>query len=158
MSTKTGFSIVRSLRYLHALLGWLATLFVIAIGVNSFVLTTYTVDGHSMEPTLKNGEHLGVSLLTYDLFRPQLGDVVIVTYAGDPTVHFVKRIEGIPGDMVQYQGEPLPLGPSQYFVVGDNRDHSTDSRVFGPVNRSQILGKVVFPFSLKNGDPGPPSQ
>ena len=135
---------IRSLRYIHSLLGTVLFFFLLIILTNSFILTSYTVQGHSMDPTLHNGEFLGVYLLSYLRSRPQIGDIVVVSYAGDSSVRFVKRIEGMPGDTVQVNGADTVLASDQYFVEGDNRDHSTDSRVYGPITKNQIIGKVVI--------------
>ena len=79
------------------------------------------------------------------LARPQIGDVVIVAYEGDPSVRFVKRVEGVPGDVVEVGDAKVTVPAGQYYVLGDNRLHSTDSRVYGTVARSQIIGKVILP-------------
>jgi signal peptidase I len=130
------------MRYAHALLGSAFLLFILLITLNAVAITSYTVDGHSMDPTLHDGQHLWVDLLSYRKTTPQMGDVVIVQYAGSRTVRFVKRVKGVPGDTVLVQGEAVTLAADQYYVVGDNLDHSTDSRVYGPILKSQILGKV----------------
>ena len=131
------------LRYLNAVAGGAFLAILLGVAINGSVLTFYRVDGHSMESTLHNGQLLAVNLLAFTFSKPAIGNVVIVRYAGDPSVRFVKRIEGTPGMVVQYQGQNLTLGPNQYFVLGDNRDASTDSRVYGPITRSNILGEVI---------------
>lgn len=146
MSTKPSL-FIRSLRYIHALLGTVLFLFLLLIITNTFILTSYVVQGHSMEATLHNGEYLGVFLLSYVHSSPKIGDVVVLTYAGNSDVRFVKRVEGLPGDTVEVQGIPTVLQADQYFVEGDNRDHSTDSRVYGPVKGEQIIGKVIIKFN-----------
>jgi signal peptidase I len=111
--------------------------------VNSFAFTTFRVDGQSMMPTLRNNQILPVNLLAFVFSPPQVGDIVVVAYEGDESIHIVKRIVGVPGDTVIYQGEEVTLAENQYFVEGDNRAHSTDSRSFGPVDGNYIIGKVV---------------
>ncbi len=113
--------------------------------INGLAFTGYSVKGQSMQPTLRDGQILAVDLVTYRFNSPERGDVVIVTYAGDDRVRFVKRILGLAGDTVMVNGEPVLLEAGQYYVVGDNRDHSTDSRAYGPIGQEQILGKIAWP-------------
>jgi signal peptidase I len=98
-----------------------------------------------MEPTLHDRQLLAVDLLTYRFREPARGDVVIVTYSGDKRVRFVKRILGVAGDTVMVLDLPIKLEEGQFYVVGDNRDHSTDSRVYGPIGKEQIIGKIAWP-------------
>ena len=144
MSTNSSPTFIRTLRYIHALFGITLTILVLGIVTNVFFLTFFVVDGQSMEPTLQDRHYLGVDLTTYRFKEPQKNDIVIVSYAGDSTVRFVKRILGVPGETVQVRGEDVVLTTDQYYVVGDNRDYSTDSRVFGPINRNDIFGRVFW--------------
>ena len=138
-------SVLRALRWVHALYGALFSVVLAGLLVNAFVLTGFTVDGHSMDPTLHNRDRLAVSLAAYWFSEPQLGDVVIVAYDGDNSVRFVKRIAGVPGDLVTVGDAKVTVEPGHYYVLGDNRMHSTDSRAYGTVGREQIIGKVIFP-------------
>ena len=141
-------TLTRTLRYVHNFLSGIFFLFLLFLVTNNFVFTSYTVNGHSMEPTLHNNQHLGISLVSYLWEPPKAGDVVILSYIDNRNVHFVKRITGTPGEQVNWQGKLLTLKENQFFVEGDNRDHSTDSRVFGPIEGRQIIGKVVIPWGL----------
>lgn len=143
MSTK---ALLRLLRYFQALLGFVLTIMVAYIVMNSFLITTFRVDGQSMMPTLRNRELLLINLMAYTFAPPQQDDMVIVAYEGDSKTHFVKRIVGTPGNQVEFKGEQIFLAPDEYFVVGDNRDHSTDSRAYGPIKKDQLVGKVVHVF------------
>jgi len=134
--------ILRGLRYAHALFRGVLILLLVLILLNAYFITIFRVDGHSMEETLHDRQLLAVNLTAYWFSLPKKGDVVIVQYAGDTDVRFVKRIVGTPGSTVSYNGISIQLKDDEYFVVGDNRDHSTDSRVYGPVHKKQILGKV----------------
>lgn len=137
-----------------------------------FSIQPYIVDGPSMQPGLHTGDLVMVNLLSYDFGSPQRGDVIVFHPPDDPSQQYVKRIIGIPGDTVTVtptavyvdnvelhepyiyplapgqQESPvavpaLHLGANQYFVLGDNRDNSRDSRYFGtPVTRQMIIGKV----------------
>lgn len=135
--------ILRLFRYAHALFKGVALLLLILVFVNAFLLTFFRVDGHSMDTTLHNGQVVPLFEAAYWFRPPRLGDVVVVQYAGDTSIRFVKRIEGVPGDTVTVEGTEITLGPHQFYVEGDNRDHSTDSRVFGAVTADHILGRVL---------------
>ncbi len=134
---------------------------VIRLAVESF-----RVDGQSMEPNFHNNEYVLVDKAAYLFQPPQRGDVIIFHYPLDVHKDFIKRIIGLPGDTVQttstsvivdghftsepYIGVPFnfdsnmwKLGPNQFFVMGDNRDNSLDSRIWGPLERSYIVGKAV---------------
>ncbi len=130
--------------------------------------TRFVVDGESMSPYLKDGEHLLVDRLAYRLTPPSCGEVVVLRDPGQPGVDCVKRIVGLPGEHIQMDRErvlvngqhlaesyvdknaaPETPSPSQwslddheYLVLGDNRKDSRDSRAFGPVNLSHIVGKA----------------
>ncbi len=136
----------RTLTYFHVFARQLLVAVLVLIAVNAYAFTLFRVDGHSMLPTLRDRQFLAVNLLAFVAHPPADGMIVIVQYEGDHSVHFVKRVVGSPGDTVQYNGQSLVLGPNQYFVEGDNRQYSTDSRVYGPIDRSQILGKVLLPL------------
>jgi signal peptidase I len=145
-----------------------------------FSVQPFRVEGPSMQPGLHTGELVLVNLLTYDFGSPQRGDIIVFHPPDDPTVEYVKRIIGVPGDTISVTAtaiyvdgkkldEPyiaplsageaenpvvipsLKLGKDQYFVLGDNRLNSRDSRFFSsPVTRNMIIGKaqvVVYPFN-----------
>ena len=135
--------LARYLRYIHALAGGAMFILIVVILLNAYVVTYFQVDGMSMSPTLHSGQLVGVNLLAYSTQKPKIGDVVIIQYAGDSHISFVKRISGIPGSVVRYQNKEQILESDSYFVEGDNRSFSTDSRTFGPINLQQIIGKVI---------------
>ncbi len=149
----------------------LETLEVAVITILVFLLArlfvqNYQVDGPSMTPTLLNGEYILVNKADYFIHGPQRGDVIVFKFPKDTSKDFVKRVIGIPGDtVVTYTdgtvavdgvtlNEPYVndhintiattwrLGPGQYFVMGDNRGDSYDSRDWGPVPSNDILGKA----------------
>ena len=129
--------------------------------------------------TLHAQERLIVSRLSYILGEPQRGDVIVFQYPYDPQRDFVKRIIGLPGEtiainngIVYIDGKPLPdessyvdrmgteteppivMGDDEYFVMGDNRLGSSDSRSWGPLTGKNIIGKawlVYFPFNGNTG-------
>ena len=143
MSTNYASTPLRGIRALHYFLHGAASLALAAALVNHFVLTSFQVEGHSMDITMHNKQLLAVDLVRYRFAPPKLNDIVILAYAGDQSVHFVKRIIGTPNQSVTVDGTTWQLGPDQYFVAGDNRSHSTDSRTYGPIGGNQIIGKVL---------------
>lgn len=145
--------------------------FAIAIVLAAFIITfiaqSFVVEGSSMEPSLHNRERLLVNKLVYRFKEPQRGDVVVFRYPANPKRKFIKRIIGVPGDIVEVRdghvilnGQvleedytmDLTLGtfgpevvpPGHYFVLGDNRNNSDDSRFpdVGFVPRANIVGKA----------------
>ena len=170
------------------LLSWIMTLVVavaIALPIRTFVFEPIRVDGESMCDTLQNGEVMIVTKPEYLVGDPERGDVIICKYPGRKE-NFVKRVMGVPGDVISIisnvvyrNGEkldepyltpsrndngfsmaPFELGEDEYFVMGDNRDNSHDSRNYysysrpSAITRDMIVGKVrwvVFPFSELRG-------
>ncbi len=138
-----------------------------------FVIQSYRVDGPSMQPGLSTNEYVLVNKVTYLFHTPERGDVIVFHYPHDPTKDFIKRIIGVPGDVIRTDrtevwvnglklSEPyisVPANPvadtwrvpqNQYFVMGDNRGVSDDSRYWGDVPKDFIVGKAVvvyWPFS-----------
>jgi signal peptidase I len=120
--------------------------------------TSHVVTG-SMSPTLEGrdsghgGDYIVVEKIAYRFRKPRKGDVVLVNTKGvdipnlQRNAHYVRRITGLPGEMVRIKGEEKQLGVDEYLVTGDNSEHSID---FGPINRDNILGRAVwiyFPFN-----------
>ena len=145
----------------------------------TFLFDNTTVSGHSMNNTLQNGDVVLVNKAVYQFRNPQRFDVVVFKpNIGNVSQYYIKRIIGLPGETVQikegkiyidgsllgndvtdtviYNGgnatEPVKLGYDEYFVLGDNRNNSDDSRFgnVGPVKRETIIGMpwlIVYPFS-----------
>ncbi len=165
----------RSGRYGHFILREtvqvIAPALVLALVVHLFLAQATVVFGQSMEPNLSQHQRLIVDKVTYRLHSPERDDIVVLDLP-DMNEMLVKRIVGLPGetveirdgivyvdntpvpepyphDLIKYDMEPILLGPLNYFVLGDNRGNSNDSRVFGPVHRDYILGHVwlrYWPF------------
>ena len=137
----------------------------------TFVAQAFRVQGTSMEPLLADGDRIVVNKLVYRLGPIERGDVVVFWYPRDPSVSFIKRVVGRPGDRVEIRagrvhvnGEPLseaylPSGfrdednhpatqvrPGYYFVLGDHRRSSNDSRSWGEVPEKYIYGRAAFRF------------
>jgi signal peptidase I len=124
-----------------------------------------------MMPTLQNHQYILVDKVTYFFGSPHRGDVIVFEYPKDTSEDFVKRIVGVPGDTVQvatngqvsvngvainepyvndlgnpYGATTVTLNPNQYFVLGDNRGDSSDSRAWGPVPRNDIIGRAELVY------------
>lgn len=126
------------------------------------------VDGFSMEPTLRNGEFVIVNKLAYRFGEPQIGDVIVFHYPRDPEQEYIKRVIGLAGDQVRISNgqvfvdgqpieEPYISAPPRYesdwvvpedslFVLGDNRNNSSDSHNWGPVPMQNVIGKAFFVY------------
>lgn len=136
-----------------------------ALIIRTFIFEPVRVDGESMMHTLSNNEYMIVTKYQYLFSDPERFDVVICHYPNRGNTNFVKRIVGIPGDVVavhdgtlyvngeavdepfivnkpNYVMPEVTIGEDQYFVLGDNRSHSNDSHIIGPLTRNQIVGKV----------------
>ncbi len=105
-------------------------------------LRRFVVEEDSMTPAYNEGDRLLISPILLLFSPPTEGDVVVIQHPKGPRKRLLKRVIGIPGDRV----EGIELGPGEYFVLGDNKGKSEDSRHFGVVKRSQILGKVWFRY------------
>lgn len=138
------------------------------VAVHLFLIQVSVVKGHSMEPCLHDGDRLVVDRVSYNLGEVGRGDVVVLRYPRNPAVDFVKRVVAVPGDRVamrhgallvngqvaddygciqDVQDLPELIVPGQhFFVLGDNRPISCDSREFGLVPGELLKGKVRVRF------------
>ncbi len=162
---------------------YICVILVVTFGIVHFVGQRTVVSGISMEETLGDGDNLIIDKLSYHFANPQRFDIVIFPYRFEKNTFYIKRIIGLPGETV-YIGEdgtiyidgtileesygseqivdpglakePIMLGDDEYFVLGDNRNESEDSRFsdVGNVTRGEIMGKAVFrlyPFDKVGG-------
>ena len=142
--------------------------------VRNYVFRIADVNGHSMEPTLSHGDLVILSKVGYWFNAPQRGDIIAFPYRGNPQEFYIKRITGKPGDVIEFQNQrfivngsepqfefegievfshgdialPMTIGEGRYFVLGDNRNASKDSRYqsVGSITENEMLGRVVIRF------------
>ena len=140
-----------------------------------FAIQNFNIDGTSMEPSLHNTELVLVDKWSYFFHAPARGDIVIFRAPPEPTQDYVKRVIGLPGDVITIknttvivdgvtlnetyvapQDQGVPVGartitnmvvpPDNYFVLGDNRAVSSDSRIWGFVPKANIIGRAAFVY------------
>jgi len=160
---------------------------IIVLPIRLFIAQPFIVSGSSMDPTFANGQYLIVDRISYRFEKPKRGDVIIFRYPLDTKKFFIKRIIGLPSETVEIQDtrvaikdkggekslaliEPyldakksedyrksISLKDDEYFVMGDNRTESSDSRIWGPLKRSLIVGRPfvrLFPAAKISLMPG----
>ncbi len=140
--------------------------------IRNFLVQPFLVNGASMEPNFSNGDYLLVDELVYRFREPQRGEVVVFRYPGDETTFYIKRVVGLPGERVVLSDGAInifgedgkkklelkeiyltpglftrgendeKLGSNEYFVMGDNRSYSFDSRSWGPLPKKELIGLV----------------
>ncbi len=155
--------------------------------VVQYAIQTVHVIGRSMDPTLEHDDLLIISKLSYRLHAPERGDIVVFVPPNEDSRDFIKRIIAVPGDHFRivegkitvngqvlnepylaerwtvnntpFEGHERVVPAKSYFVLGDNRNHSSDSRLFGYVSRQAILGKAevriwpLYEITLLNSKP-----
>ncbi len=134
-----------------------------------FAVQNFRIEGFSMEPNFHDGEFLLVNKIVYMLHPPERGDVIVLRYPPVPSRDFIKRVIGLPGDKVEiingrvyingelltepyplnegtYTYGPVTVGSDEYFVLGDNRNNSSDSHSWGMLPTKNIVGKAWFAY------------
>ena len=167
---------------LRELGGWIVYILIIVgltYLIITFVGQRTRVSGSSMETTLSDGDNLIVDKLSYHFKEPKRFDIIVFPYKHEKNTYYIKRIIGLPGDTVQVidgyvyidgelldsdiygaevmmsadlAAEPIQLGEDEYFVLGDNRNHSSDSRdpSVGVLKREDLIGRAwvrIYPFN-----------
>jgi signal peptidase I len=164
------------------ILEWLDLIITIGAIYALVNLTTvrFIVDGASMEPNFHTGEFIIVSRANYLFGEPERGDIAVFHFPGDETEDYIKRVIALPGDTIEFRtqqvyvnGELLyepyinepcseakcpdatyTMGPDDYFMMGDNRNHSSDSREFERnnrrVHREHIVGEAIIRYWPQN--------
>ena len=156
---------------------------IIVIPIRMFIAQPFIVNGESMLPTFENGDYLIIDEVSYLKNDPKRGEVIVFHFPTNQSRYLIKRVIGLPGETVLLQGESVTiinsdgskieldetytnigpsygswaLGEDEYFVLGDNRGASSDSRSWGALPRKDIVGKTfvrLYPFSKINMKPG----
>ncbi len=146
---------------------------IIVIPIRMFIAQPFIVSGASMENTFESGEYLIVDQVSYRFHEPARGDVIVFRYPRDPSKFYIKRIIAVPGDTITIADDVVTitntespegfivdepyiksmingtnltevLGDREYFVMGDNRDQSSDSRVWGVLQKERIVGRAYM--------------
>ena len=147
---------------------------IVVIPIRTYIAQPFIVSGASMDPTFHNNEYLIIDELSYRFHEPARGEVIVFRYPKVPKTHFIKRIIGLPNETIRIAGNVVTiltkngsteteivltedyvkvpfqanyvktLGADEYFVMGDNRPVSLDSRAWGPLPRKFITGRVLF--------------
>jgi len=151
---------------------------IIVLPFRLYIAEPFIVEGKSMSPTFETGDYLIIDQISYRLSEPERGEIIVFKYPNNPSRYFIKRIIGLPDETVilndgkiTIKNERFPNGFSwkesyvknishknmtytlsddEYFVMGDNRANSSDSRIWGPVDKKFLVGKVfirLFPFT-----------
>jgi signal peptidase I len=149
----------------------------IMVMIYLFIMSPQEINGQSMDPTFHNAEYILTNKIEYKITNPKRGDIVIFKSPRDKDIDYIKRIIGLPGDIVRisnnsfyingkkldesqyikpevylYGGTFLPenqdfaVPEGKYFVIGDNRPHSSDSREFGPIGKEDFIGQAFFRY------------
>lgn len=144
---------------------------ILVVIVRQYVIQPFIVNGDSMVPTFLSGQYLIIDELTYNFRSPDRGEVIVFRYPNDPEQFFIKRIIGLPGETVIIRNDSVTikennndqgvileeeyvkgrttrnvvtvLGDNEYFVMGDNREASSDSRIWGPITDKHIVGRAL---------------
>jgi signal peptidase I len=153
----------------------------IVIPIRLFIAEPFVVSGSSMVPTFENSDYLIIDKISYELGEPRRDDVVVFKYPNDTSKYFIKRIIGLPNETIDIRGSTititsdthpdglvldqsylknissnnvhLKLKSDEYYVMGDNRPASSDSRYWGPLKRNFMAGRVLLRLlPLKNMD------
>lgn len=172
--------------FFKELLKFTVIAFLIVVPFRAFVAQPFIVNGASMDPTFHPGEYLIVEQLSYKTFgEPDRGSILIFKYPEDTSKFFIKRVIGLPGETLNIKGDQIEiineenprgffleedyvvhkksgsfrvdLADDEYFVMGDNRASSSDSRVWGPLKKEFIVGRPLvrlFPINRLDILPG----
>lgn len=173
--------------YLKDILTFALLAIIIVIPIRTFIAQPFLVSGVSMDPSFKTNDYLIIDEISYYFREPKREEVVVMRYPLDTSTFFIKRIIGLPLETISvkngeitiinkdnpkgfklnnkyvidehksFESFSVSLGPTEYFVMGDNRKESSDSRFWGPLPRKDIIGTPfirLFPFNKINLKPG----
>lgn len=181
-------SIKRAVAALFDFLQGIVVILALMVMVYLFVMSPQEINGASMEPNFYNGEFILTNKVEYRVGNPKRGDVVIFKSPKNKDIDYIKRVIGLPGDTVAlrhnaiyvngnkleeayltpgvvifgesylHENQEVTIPQGKYFVLGDNRPHSSDSREFGPIAKENFIGKAFlryWPFSQFGTIPHP---
>jgi signal peptidase I len=143
----------------------------IVVPIRLWIAQPFIVSGASMSPNFEHGEYLIVDEFSYHFRPPERGEVIIFRYPRDPSKFFIKRVIGLPNEKIEIRGKEIyvfnaefpkgmllqeaylnteaetaelyvTLGENEYYVLGDNRKMSSDSRIWGPLEEKLIIGRA----------------
>lgn len=144
--------------------------------IHLFLAQPHKVSGSSMVPTFHNADYILTDKISYKLGEVKRGDIIVFANPRNESEEFIKRVVGLPGETIKLEnstvyingkplsepylplgttvypgsflteGTPVKISPSHYFVMGDNRTHSSDSREWGEINREEIVGRAFFRY------------
>jgi len=166
-------SIKNALSFIWEIVKIVIIALLIVVPIRYFIFQPFLVKGQSMEPNFENGDYLIIDEISYRIRQPQRGEVIVFKYPKNPSQRFIKRIVGLPGETIEIKdgkviiyknGEPqgldessylskflktsgnieISLSENEYFVLGDNRALSADSRSWGTLPRKDIIGRVFL--------------
>lgn len=176
---------LKEVTFLKDLIHYVITAIIIVVPIRMWVAQPFVVNGASMDTTFANGEYLVVDELSYRFQEPARGDVIVFKYPLEPRKYFIKRIIGLPGETISIKNQDViiinnenpkgfkldepyvhtqtfgdtkkTLGSDEYFVMGDNRLVSSDSRFWGSLPKKNIIGRPfvrLLPISRIDYLPG----
>jgi signal peptidase I len=149
---------------------------VLALLVYYLVVQVFLVKGVSMDPNFADGESILVNRISYYFSAPARGDSIVFIFPGTRSDKYIKRIIGLPGERIQIKNDEIKINSqklnedyipqdfktygeidyqikdNEYYVLGDNRELSNDSRIWGPLSRNQIIGRaqmIITPLTKK---------
>jgi len=163
---------IKRLAGLWEVLRVVIVVFLMAFIIQRFVAQPFQVEGRSMEPSYHSGQLILIEKVSYLFHTPQRGDVVVFRYPNSPATDYIKRVVGLPGEKItitngsvfidgaQLGENYLPantetflagsrssyevtLGSDEYFMLGDNRTQSSDSRDWGPLEKKYMIGRLA---------------
>lgn len=157
--------------FIRELITFVVLATVIVLPIRLFIAQPFIVSGESMSPTFETGQYLIIDQISYRLKDPQRGDVIVFKFPQNTSKFFIKRIIGLPNETVKIEGTDVTiikkdgsvkkidenyitfdretysetkLNNDEYFVMGDNRLASLDSRSWGPLNKEFVVGKAFI--------------
>lgn len=125
-----------------AIAGFLV-LFILPTLIYIFIAQPFKISGTSMYPILKPGEYFLVNKLEKNFKK---GEIIVFQNSQNSNQDIITRISAVPDEVIESNGQLIRLEQDEYYVLGDNKDNSTDSRRLGPIKKDSIIGKYWFSY------------